>query len=144
MTILSKLQQYNYSHENINHIINYLKTKTLPPKLNPRQRKAFVTKFGKDFAVEKDLLIYKPLNLIAIPSNNEKMKNKVLEQVYKSPKALGKGQNNFHQLVLQKYLGIKRKDVIEFLKKQPAYQMYQSSQRRLYQTLYNFPFVQRF
>ena len=45
---------------------------TLPPKLNARQRKAFVTKFGKDFAVEKDLLIYKPLNLIAIPSNNEK------------------------------------------------------------------------
>ena len=84
MTILSKLQQYNYSQENINHIINYLKTKTLPPKLNARQRKAFVDKFGKDFAVEKDLLIYKPLNLIAIPSNNEKMKNKVLEQVYKS------------------------------------------------------------
>ena len=76
MTILSKLQQYNYSQENINHIINYLKTKTLPPKLNARQRNAFVAKFGKDFAVEKDLLIYKPLNLIAIPSNNEKIKNK--------------------------------------------------------------------
>ena len=135
MTILSKLQQYNYSQENINHIINYLKTKTLPPKLNARQRKAFVTKFGKDFAVEKDLLLYKPLNLIAIPSNNEKMKNKVLEQVYKSPQALGKGQNNFHQLVLQKYLGIKRKDVIEFLKKQPAYQMYQSSPRNVNRAL---------
>ena len=47
MTILSKLQQYNYSQENINHIINYLKTKTLPPKLNARQRNAFVDKFGK-------------------------------------------------------------------------------------------------
>ena len=42
--------------------------------MNARQRKTFVTKFGKDFAVEKDLLIYKPLNLIAIPSNNEKVK----------------------------------------------------------------------
>ena len=103
MTILSKLQQYNYSQENINHIINYLKTKTLPPKLNTRQRKAFVDKFGEDFAVEKDLLIYKPLNLIAIPSNNEKIKNKVLEQVYKSPQALGKGQNNFHQLSKSNY-----------------------------------------
>ena len=135
MTILSKLQQYNYSQENINHIINYLKTKTLPPKLNARQRKAFVDKFGKDFAVEKDLLIYKPLNLIAIPSNNEKMKNKVLEQVYKSPQSLAKGINNFHQLVLQKYLGIKRKDVIEFLKKQPTYQMYQSSPRNVNRAL---------
>ena len=90
---------------------------------------------GKDFAVEKDLLIYKPLNLIAIPSNNEKMKNKVLEQVYKSPQSLAKGINNFHQLVLQKYLGIKRKDVIEFLKKQPAYQMYQSSPRNVNRAL---------
>ena len=37
----------------------YLETKNLPPKLNlnARQRKgkAFVDKFGKDFAVEKDL-----------------------------------------------------------------------------------------
>ena len=39
MTILSKLQQYNYSQEDINHNINYLKTNALPPKLNGRQRK---------------------------------------------------------------------------------------------------------
>ena len=53
-----------YSQENINHIaiINYLKTKNLPPKLNlnlnarQREGKAFVDKFGKDFAVEKDPL----------------------------------------------------------------------------------------
>ena len=113
MTVLSKLQQYNFTQENINHIINYLKTKTISPKLNTRQRKAFVEKFDKDFVVEKGMLIYKPLDLMVIPSDNEKIKNKVLQQVYKSPQALGKGQNNFHQLVLQKYLGIKRKDVIQ-------------------------------
>ena len=81
-------------------IINYLKTKTLSSKLNTRQRKVFIDEFNKDFAVKKDLLIYKPLNLIAIPSNNEKIKYKILEQVDKSPQALGKDQNNFHQLVL--------------------------------------------
>ena len=53
MTILSKLQQYNYSQENINHIINNLQTKTLPPKLNARQRKAFVTKFGENLLSKK-------------------------------------------------------------------------------------------
>ena len=95
MTVISKLQQYNYTKENINLIINYLKTKTIPPKLNARQRKAFVEKFGKDFTVEKNLLIYTPLNLIAVPSDDENIKNKVLQQVYKSPQALGKGQNNF-------------------------------------------------
>ena len=135
MTVISKLQQYNYTKENINHIINYLTTKTIPPKLNARQRKAFVEKFGKDFTVEKNLLIYKPLNLIAVPSDDESIKNKVLQQVYKSPQALGKGQNNFHQLVLQKYLGIKRKDVIDFLKKQPSYQMYQVAPRNVNRAL---------
>ena len=135
MTILSKLQQYNYTDENIGNIMNFIQTKTLPSKLNARQRKSFVEKFGKDFVVEKNMLIYKPLNLIAIPSNNEKMKTKILQQIYRSPEALGKGQNNFHQLVLQKYLGIKRKDVIEFLKRQPTYQMYQSSPRNVNRAL---------
>ena len=131
MTVISKLQQYNYTKENINRIINYLKTKTIPPKFNARQRKAFVEKFEKDFTVEKNLLVYKPLNLIAVPSDDENIRKKVLQQVYKSPQALGKGQNNFHQLVLQKYLGIRRKDVIDFLKKQPSYQMYQVAPRNV-------------
>ena len=74
MTVLSKLQQYNFTQENINHIINYLKTKTIPPKLNTRQRKAFVEKFDKDFIVDKSMLIYKPLDLMVIPSDNEKIK----------------------------------------------------------------------
>ena len=131
MTILSKLQQYNFTKENINNIIAFIKNKTLPPKLNTRQANAFIKKFKQDFVVVKGNLVYEPLNLIAVPSDDEKIKQKVLEQVYKSPQALGKGQNNFHQLVLQKYLGIKRKDVIEFLKKQPTYQMYQSSPRNV-------------
>ena len=92
MTILSKLQQYNYTDENIGNIMNFIQTKTLPSKLNARQRKSFVEKFGKDFVVEKNMLIYKPLNLIATPSNNEKMKTKILQQIYRSPEALGKGK----------------------------------------------------
>ena len=48
MTVISKLQQYNYTKENINHIINYLETKTIPPKLNARQRyEKQVSKNGK-------------------------------------------------------------------------------------------------
>ena len=53
MTVLSKLQQHNFTKQNIDHIINYLKTKTISPKLNTREREVFVEKFGKDFVVEK-------------------------------------------------------------------------------------------
>ena len=126
MTILSKLQQYNWTKANIINIMTFLKTNQIPNNFTSRQKKAFTDKFEKDFAVKQGSLIYTPMNLTVVPSDDEKLKNKILTQIYKSPKALGKGQNNFHQLVLQKYLGIKRKDVIDFLKKQPAYQMFQN------------------
>ena len=109
--------------------MTFLKTNQVPKNLNSRQKKSFTEKFKNDFAVKQGSLIYMPMNLTVVPSDDEKLKNKILTQIYKSPEALGKGQNNFHQLVLQKYLGIKRKDVIEFLKKQPAYQMFQNKPR---------------
>ena len=126
MTILSKLQQYNWTKQNILNIKNFLEDKQIPPKMNTRQANAFINKFKQDFKIQKNNLIYEPLNLTVVPSDDEKIKNKILTSIYKSPQALGKGQNNFHQLVLQKYLGIKRKDVIDFLKRQPAYQMFQN------------------
>ena len=126
MTILSKLQQYNWTKANIINIMTFLKTNQIPNNFTSRQKKAFTDKFEKNFAVKQGSLIYTPINLTVVPSDDEKLKNKILTQIYKSPEALGKGQNNFHQLVLQKYLGIKRKDVIDFLKKQPAYQMFQN------------------
>ena len=135
MTVLSKLQQYNWTKANIENIKTFLETKEPPSDLTPRQKKSFEEKYRKDFVVEKGKLIYKPLRLIVVPSDDESIKEKVLNQVYKSPQALGKGQNNFHQLVLQKYLGIKRKDVIQYLKKQPGYQMYQTTPRNVSRAL---------
>ena len=75
------------------------------------------------------------MNLIVVPSDDEEIKTKVLQKMYKSPEALGKGQNNFHQLVLQSYLGIKKDDVIRFLKTKPEYQMFQSSPRNVSRAL---------
>ena len=130
MGILNKLQQYKWTKQNINNIIDYVKTKQLPSSLKTlSQKKAFVEKFGTDFITVKGNLVYKPLNLIAVPSDDDAIKDRVLTQVYKSPEALGKGQNALHSLVLTKFLGIKRRDVIEFLKKQPTYQLYQTKPR---------------
>ena len=127
-TSIKSLQQYDWKQTSIDHIIHYIKTRELPKDLNARQRKRFEEKFGEDFIIAKGKLIFQPLGLEVVPSDNEKGKQDVLNQVFKSPQAIGKGQNNFHQLVLRSYLGIKKDDVIKFLKTKPEYQMFQSQQ----------------
>ena len=81
------------------------------------------------------MFIFQPLGLEVVPSNNEKAKQDVLNKVFNSPQAIGKGQNNFHQLVLQSYLGIKKDDVIRFLKTKPEHQMFQSSPQNVSRAL---------
>ena len=134
-TSIKSLQQYDWTQTSIDRIIHYIKTKEFPKGFNLRQRNRFKEKFGEDFIVAKGKLIYQPLGLEVVPSNNEKAKQDVLNKVFNSPQAIGKGQNNFHQLVLQSYLGIKKDDVIRFLKTKPEYQMFQSSPRNVSRAL---------
>ena len=134
-TSIKSLQQYDWTQTSIDRIIHYIKTKELPKDFNLTQRNRFEEKFGEDFIIAKGKLIYQPLGLEVVPSNNEKAKQDVLNKVFKSPQAIGKGQNNFHQLVLQSYLGIKKDDVIKFLKTKPEYQMFQSSPRNVSRAL---------
>ncbi len=49
MGILNKLQQYKWTKQNINNIIDYVKTKQLPSSLKTlSQKKAFGEEFGTD------------------------------------------------------------------------------------------------
>ena len=134
-TSIKSLQQYDWTQTSIDRIIHYIKTKELPEDFNLRQRNRFEEKFGEDFIIAKGKLIFQPLGLEVVPSNNEKAKQDVLNTVFNSPQAIGKGQNNFHQLMLQSYLGIKKDDVIRFLKTKPEYQMFQSSPRNVSRAL---------
>ena len=118
-TSIKSLQQYDWTQTSIDRIIHYIRIKELPRDINTRQSNRFKEKFGEDFIIAKGKLIYQPLGLEVVPSNNEKAKQDVLNKVFNSPQAIGKGQNNFHQLVLQSYLGIKKDDVIKFLKTKP-------------------------
>ena len=132
---IKSLQQYDWSKESINQIIHYVKTKELPKGLDSRQRRRFKEKFSKNWDVHKSKLKYTPLDLEVIPSDDTKAKQAVLNRVFKSPQSIGKGQNNFHSLVLQKYLGIKKDDVIQFLKTKPEYQLFQSAPRNVNRAL---------
>ena len=101
---IQSLQQCDWSEKSVKQIIEYLRDNKFPEKLTRRQSIRFVDKYGKHFYV-KDVdgvstLYYRPRNLRVAPSDNKAAKERILMEVYKSPEALGKGQNIFHQLVL--------------------------------------------
>ena len=124
MTILNKLQNYRWTTKNIEQAIHFIQTvsKSPPPKRSATTYNKNMVKY-KDFVVRNGHLVYYPLNLEVVPEDKPAEINAKLEQVYQSGTAIGKGQNQFHQLVLQSYLGIRRKNVIDFLRGKPEYQL---------------------
>ena len=127
MLSIQSLQQIDWSSENINNIKKYITERIIPDNLNNRQRNTFVNRFQNNFMIKDDMLFYEPLKLAIIPSddNNKAKRHKILEEMFKRPEAIGKGQNNFHQLILRNYLGINREEIIDFLKSKPEYQLFQ-------------------
>jgi len=91
--------------------------------------KKFYTKFKGFKVINNTTLYYEPLNLTVIPYNKKNIINEKLTELYNSSQGLGKGQQNFYRLVISKYLGIKRNDCIDFLKKQSDYQLTRKPKR---------------
>ena len=136
---IQSLQQYDWREKSVNQIIEYLRDNKFPKKLTRRQWIRFVDKYRKHFYVKEvdgvSTLYYRPRGLRVVPSDNKAAKERILMEVYKSPEALGKGQNNFHQLVLLQYLGLNRNDTTEFLRRQPEYQLFQSRSKLVNKSL---------
>jgi len=120
MNTLKRLQQLNFTTNNIKNVIEMMRNKTMSSK---------DLKKYDGFIVSNNNLIYKPLGLRVIPKDDQVLKNDILEQIYKFPESLGKGINQLHQYVLQNYLGIIKNDVIEFLQNQSEYQIGRSKPR---------------
>lgn len=91
--------------------------------------KKFYKKF-EGFENKNGKFIYEPLNLEVVPTNNKELKLKKLKELYDSSESLGKGQQNFYQLVISKYLGISREDCINFLKSQVDFQLTRKPKRQ--------------
>lgn len=130
---LHALQQYDWDRSSISQIITYLESGVLPERLDNRQKARFREKFQTNFTTDGKVLVYTPLNLKVISSDEDKeaieKRLACLEELFGTDEAIGKGQNNFHQLVLRHYLGIKREHVIEFLRGKPEYQLFQRRPR---------------
>ena len=132
---LLSLQQYKFTRSSIENIILYIRSggTKLPIDLDQRQRDRFIEKYSNDFSIDRDKLIYKPLNLEVVPEEEKTIR---LEEIFSSPESIGKGINNFHHMVLRKYLGIPRQCIIDFLRSKPQYQLFQKKPTIVSKSIY--------
>ena len=114
------LNNLTFTTESIKPIVEYL-TNGIIPDLPDRPKKKFLKRFSNDWKVENNQLIFVPLNLLVITENNI---DETLQTLYDDPvQSLAKGIQSFYDTVKSRYLGISRKIVENFLKKQEVYQM---------------------
>ena len=113
--IINKLNNYDWSDEQIEIVKNYILNGVLPSQ----KKKRFIEKY-KDFVVENNKIIYKPLNLEVIPNDK---KEETLKRFYDEFKAIGSGKVSFYKKITSHYININREYCSEFLSKQPIYQM---------------------
>ncbi len=86
-----------------------------------------MTRAYKDFSLNTDKeIIYTPLDFIVVkPSEIDN----ILAEEYKNDNALGKGITLFYKYITQRYIGITRENVKQFLINQPNYQLTLRKQR---------------
>ena len=115
-----KLNNFDYSEKNMPIIYNYIQHKKLPEDFSDYKKKRYKTMF-KDFVIEGDDLIYKPLNLKVI--RDEDIEH-TLHDLYNDPnQGIGLGIQTFYDKVNSQYLNITRQEVDDFIKKQSVYQI---------------------
>ena len=129
--IFKKLNNYDYSTEGINNIINYINNKIIPSELTTNYKKSLFEKRFKDFIIKDSKLYYKPLDLEVITDDQKQTK---LKELYDDMKiGPGSSMRNFYYKITQKYLNIKRDDVENFIKNQPAYQITTHQKQKMVQ-----------
>lgn len=116
--LILKLNNYGYTNESIDEVIEYLKTNKFPPDVNNKYR--YSTKW-RPFVVRDNKLFYRPLNLEVVRNEDKEAK---MKEMYDDPKTgLGVGIRQFYYRVCSKYLNIFRRECSEFIKKQKVYQL---------------------
>lgn len=125
MTIIQKLNNIFPNDEIIDIVKHYIITQTIPDEIENKKR--FIQKY-KNFIVDNDKLIYKPLNLEVVYKSNI---DKILEDEYNKNDVIGKGIKNFYKYIITKYINITRQDIDDFLKTDNNYQMTRQINKRI-------------
>ena len=87
--LLNTLNNYDWSDDQIEIVKRYILNGVLPSQ----KKKRFIEKY-KDFVVENNKIIYKPLNLEVIPNDK---RDETLQRFYDEFKAIGSGKVSFYK-----------------------------------------------
>lgn len=119
--IYLKLNNLDNSRENIARVAEYLRTRRAPKDLSDRNLAQFIRQYGLRFALRDDKVFYEPLNLEWVPEDGA---DAALQPLYDDFKTgAGAGIRSFYSRVQQRFFGINRVQVAEFLAKQAPYQL---------------------
>lgn len=122
-----KLNNYDYSKNNLSYVKDYIQHNKLPNNLTSLQERTFIDRYKSNlFNVKDNNLYYTPLNLECVESD-PKLINDKLKALYSDMKVgVGMGIRSFYNKVIDHYLGIKRETVRQFLIQQVPYQLRKS------------------
>jgi transposase InsO family protein len=120
-SLLTRLNNYNYSPEAVEEVKQFLLNSRFPNGLTNSQKWKFSNRW-KWFEWKSNHLYYKPLNLEVITDFQEK-EDKMRELFNDLSTSLGHGKRLFYYEVVNKYLNITRDEVANFLDKQKLYQV---------------------
>jgi transposase InsO family protein len=119
-----KLNNYDFSDDVIDKVKAYIQTNNYPTNIITNYKKKLYDNKWKGFILKDNALFYEPEKLFVIKNDD---KESILKQEYSSPNSAGLGYRQFYYLIASKYLNIKRKDVQDFLNRQPTYQITRQS-----------------
>ena len=129
--LLLKLNNYNYSNDHLNMIKNYKRTGDLPDHLSAYQ-KSHIKKQYKDFILNADnKLVFQFRGLNLEVAEKDEIPD-ILKNLYDDPQVgTGASVKGFYNKITDRYLGIKRTDVEEFLGRQTPYQLTKKEPRNM-------------
>jgi hypothetical protein len=114
----------------IDEVIQYKQTNQLPDTINSAtKRRRFLEKF-QQFQVENGKLFYNKENLHLQVIKKTEISD-ILNETYDNLKTGLGGIVVFYKYICSKYINIKRKEVAEFLKSKPLYQIVRKDRHRV-------------
>ena len=119
MSIINKLNNYDWNDKQIELIKDYAINNVIPNLKTKALRTRFVEKY-KDFIVDDDKLRYKSIYLEVIPNSK---REETIQKFYNEFKSLGTGKVGLYKKISSNYININRQYCSEFLVKQPTYQI---------------------
>ena len=123
-----RLQNLDYSLENLRKLKTFLDTGILPDDYSEYQKKRYNLLYSQ-FEERNGRFIYTPLNLEVVKDTDITSK---LKAMYNDPEqGFGLGIKTFYNKVTAKYLNITREDVRDFLQSQTVYQLVRAEPRHV-------------